>query len=105
MANYYYLYTNLNQSELVLHLDNGSPMKGSMLHQLGVVSSFSSPRVSNDNAYSESLFRTLKYRAGSSSNPAPCRCRRDRGSSDVAGDIAAGRVPHIPQHWHSCSGR
>jgi len=51
---------------LVLHSDNGSPMKGSSmletLHQLGVASSFSRPRVSNDNAYAESLFRTCKYR-------------------------------------------
>ena len=53
---------SLRQSELVLHSDNGSPMKGSTLHQLGVVPSFSRPRVSNDNAYSESLFRMLKYR-------------------------------------------
>ncbi len=51
---------------LVLHSDNGSPMKGatmlSTLQRLGVVTSFSRPRVSNDNPYSESLFRTLKYR-------------------------------------------
>ena len=51
---------------LVLHSDNGSPMKGasmlSMLDRLGVAASFSRPRVSNDNAYSESLFRTVKYR-------------------------------------------
>jgi len=51
---------------LVLHSDNGSPMKGAsmleMLRQLGVTSSFSRPRVSNDNAYVESLFRTCKYR-------------------------------------------
>jgi len=51
---------------LVLHSDNGSPMKGASmletLHQLGVASSFSRPRVSNDNAYAESLFRTCKYR-------------------------------------------
>ena len=51
---------------LVLHSDNGSPMKGtSMLetmNKLGVVSSFSRPRVSNDNAYAESIFRTCKYR-------------------------------------------
>lgn len=57
---------SLSQSELVLHSDNGSPMKGSTmlstLHQLGVMPSFSRPRVSNDNAYSESLFLTLKYR-------------------------------------------
>jgi transposase InsO family protein len=51
---------------LVLHSDNASPMKGATmletLHRLGVTSSFSRPRVSNDNAYAESLFRTCKYR-------------------------------------------
>jgi putative transposase len=53
---------------LTLHSDNGSPMKsGTMLatlQALGVVSSFSRPSVSNDNAFSESLFKTLKYTAG-----------------------------------------
>lgn len=52
--------------EVVLHADNGSPMKGATmlatLHQLGVVASFSRPRVSDDNPFSEALFRTLKYR-------------------------------------------
>lgn len=52
--------------ELVLHSDNGGPMKGAAmlatLHKLGVVPSFSRPSVSNDNPYSESLFRTMKYR-------------------------------------------
>jgi putative transposase len=50
---------------LTLHSDNGGPMKGSTMLatmlSLGVVSSFSRPSVSNDNPYSESLFRTLKY--------------------------------------------
>jgi putative transposase len=50
---------------LVLHSDNGSPMKGSTLRakleSLGIVSSYSRPRVSNDNPYVESLFKTLKY--------------------------------------------
>ncbi len=50
---------------LVLHADNGSIQKGSTLRakleHLGVTSSFSRPRVSNDNPYSESLFRTCKY--------------------------------------------
>lgn len=49
-----------------LHSDNGSPMKGynmlAMMHSLGVVASYSRPNVSTDNPYSESLFRTLKYR-------------------------------------------
>jgi putative transposase len=51
---------------LVLHSDNGSSMKGATmlatLEQLGVAASFSRPRVSNDNAFAESLFRTCKYR-------------------------------------------
>lgn len=50
---------------LVLHADNGSPMKAqtmqTKLYDLGIVPSHSRPRVSNDNPYSESLFRTLKY--------------------------------------------
>jgi putative transposase len=49
----------------VLHSDNGSPMKGATMlatmQRLGVVPSFSRPSVSNDNPFSESLFRTMKY--------------------------------------------
>jgi len=52
--------------EVVLHADNGSPMKGATmlatLERLGVMASFSRPAVSDDNPFSESLFRTLKYR-------------------------------------------
>ncbi len=51
-----------------LHSDNGNPMKGATmlmtLYSLGVIPSFSRPRVSDDNPYSESLFKTLKYTAG-----------------------------------------
>jgi len=51
---------------LVLHADNGSPMKGetllATLYRLGVATSYSRPRTSNDNPYSEALFRTCKYR-------------------------------------------
>ncbi len=51
---------------LVLHSDNGSPMKGASLletlYQLGITPSRSRPRVSNDNPYAESIFRTCKYR-------------------------------------------
>ena len=53
---------------LVLHSDNGSPMKAATflekLYDLGITPSNSRPRVSNDNAYSESLFKTLKFRPG-----------------------------------------
>ena len=57
---------------LVLHSDNGSPMKGysllAMLDNLGVTASYSRPRVSNDNAFIESLFKTCKYRPDYPSN-------------------------------------
>lgn len=50
----------------VLHGDNGSTLKATtvlaMLHWLGVKPSYSRPRVSDDNAYAEALFRTAKYR-------------------------------------------
>ena len=59
--------------ELVLHSDNGSPMKGATLlvtlQRLGVVPSFSRPSVSNDNPYSEALFKTCKYRPGFPDKP------------------------------------
>jgi transposase InsO family protein len=58
---------------LVLHSDNGSPMKGATmlatLERLGVMPSFSRPSVSNDNPYSESLFKTLKYHPGLPDKP------------------------------------
>lgn len=55
----------IEKDQLVLHADNGGSMKGATmlatLEKLGVAASFSRPRVSNDNPYSESLFKTLKY--------------------------------------------
>lgn len=55
----------IEESQLVLHSDNGKPMKGvtmlAMLENLGVTPSFSRPSVSDDNPYSESLFKTVKY--------------------------------------------
>lgn len=56
----------VKKNELVIHSDNGAPMKGATLlatlKDLGVSTSFSRPRVSNDNAISEATFRTMKYR-------------------------------------------
>ena len=61
-----YLREGIAGVELVLHSDNGSPMKGASLmetlYRLGIMKSYSRPRVSNDNAYAESIFRTCKYR-------------------------------------------
>lgn len=58
----------IQPQQVVLHSDNGGPMKGATmlatLQKLGVMPSFSRPSVSNDNPYSESLFKTLKYRPG-----------------------------------------
>jgi transposase InsO family protein len=57
---------NIQPNPAVLHSDNGSPTKGvtmlATLQALGVRPSFSRPAVSTDNPYSESLFKTLKYR-------------------------------------------
>lgn len=63
----------VSRGQLTLHSDNGSPMKGAtmlaMLQGLGVAASFSRPSVSNDNPYSESLFRTVKSRPNYSKRP------------------------------------
>jgi len=63
-----YFSEGVSEEDLVLHSDNGSPMKGATmlatLQNLGVTASFSRPSVSNDNPYSESLFKTLKYKPG-----------------------------------------
>jgi len=57
--------TGVDPTGLVLHSDNGKPMRGSTmiatLQWLGIVPSFSRPHVCNDNPYSEALFRTLKH--------------------------------------------
>ena len=57
---------NIAEEQVTLHSDNGGPMKAATmlatLQKLGIMPSFSRPSVSNDNPYSESLFRTLKYR-------------------------------------------
>ena len=61
------------RDELTLHADNGGPMKASTLvaklDALGIAASYSRPRTSDDNPYSESLFRTLKYRPEYPSQP------------------------------------
>lgn len=60
-----YLREGVDGARLVLHSDNGAPMKGATLlatrQRLGVMPSFSRPSVSNDNPFSAALLRTLKY--------------------------------------------
>jgi putative transposase len=54
-----------DRDSLVLHSDNGAPMKSMTMQakmcDLGIAGSRSRPSVSNDNPFSESLFRTVKY--------------------------------------------
>lgn len=67
------------QPTLVLHADNRSAMRGSTLEsrleEMGVFRSFSRPRVSNDNPYSESLFRKVKIGLITRAGPLPARTR------------------------------
>ena len=57
---------NALHTGVVLHSDNGAPMKAQTMrmkaYELGVLTSYSRPRVSNDNPFAESLFKTCKYR-------------------------------------------
>jgi transposase InsO family protein len=68
-----HLREGVGTDSLVLHSDNGAPMKGATmlatLQRLGVVPSFSRPAVSNDNPFSESLFNTLKGHPGFPEQP------------------------------------
>lgn len=63
----------IEKNAVVIHADNGGPMKGgtmlATMQRLGVIPSFSRPSVSNDNPFSESLFKTMKYCPQYSSNP------------------------------------
>ena len=85
-------------SPLVLHADNGSPMKGATMkvtmERLGVVASFSRPRVSNDNPFSKALFRTCKH--------VPSWPGRGIASIDAARNWVAGFVRwYNTEHRHS----
>jgi putative transposase len=65
----------VNPSGLILHADNGGPMKGATmvntLRRLGIIPAYSRPRVSNDNTFVESLFGTLKGRPSYPREPFP----------------------------------
>jgi putative transposase len=57
---------HIERESLTVHADNGSSMKSAVVAQLlvdlGVSKTHSRPHVSNDNPFSESAFKTLKYR-------------------------------------------
>ena len=92
------LQQGVQPGQVTLHSDNGSSMKGqtmlAMMQALGVEASRSRPSVSNDNPYSESLFRTLKYR--------PLMPVRPFESIDAARQWANGLVTwYNYEHRHS----
>jgi transposase InsO family protein len=89
---------DVKPGQLVLHSDNGGPMKGATmlatLQRLGIATSFSRPRVSDDNAICEAIFRTLKYRPGFP--------RKPFASLDAARSWVAGFVTwYNSEHLHS----
>ncbi|MCA9668615.1 MAG: IS3 family transposase [Myxococcales bacterium] len=87
------------QPGLVLHMDNGGAMRGrtmlATLQWLGVVPSFSRPHVKDDNAYSEALFRTLKYRPAYPKRPFASLAEARRWVADFV-------RWYNHEHLHSC---
>lgn len=83
----------------VLHGDNGATLKATtvlaLLHWLGIQPAYSRPRVSDDNAYVEALFRTAKYR--------PAYPASGFAAEDAAREWAATFV-HWYNHEHLHSG-
>ena len=77
----------IGPGQLVVHSDNGAPMKGetmlATMQRLGVAPSRSRPSVSNDNPYSESLFRTLKYRPKLPVKPFECLLQARRWVTEL----------------------
>lgn len=82
----------INQGPLLLHSDNGGPMTAhcvaKLLADLGITRSLSRPHVSNDNPYSESAFKTLKYRPG-----LPERYESQEQTETIFADL---------MHWYNC---
>ena len=82
----------------ILHADNANAMRAatleSRLEELGMLRSFSSPRVSNDNPYSETVFRTAKYElttqaGGSPGKRSPASGRRHLWTGTTTGTATA----------------
>ncbi|WP_311134149.1 integrase core domain-containing protein [Synechococcus sp. CS-1333] len=71
----------------------------SRLEEMGVLRSFSRPRVSNDNTYSESLFRTVKYRPD---NPGRPFASKDEACEWVAAFVDWYSLRHRQAASNSC---
>ena len=77
----------VNRAELTIHADRGSAMTSKTVAQLlvdlGVEKSHSRPHVSNDNPYSESQFKTMKYRPDRRSISPSKKIRFDHGRQEL----------------------
>ena len=101
----------------VLHGDNGATLKATtvlaMLHWLGIEPSYSRPRVSDDNAFAEALFRTAKYRPEFHSRGSPIctppgngRCASSIGTTKNTATAASATSPRrsaMPGRMVPCS--
>ena len=83
--------------QLTIHADNGGPMKAKttlqLLADLNVIQSHSRPHVSDDNPYSESHFKTLKYQ--------PEFPKRFGGQEDAVSFCRAFFSWYNEEHYHS----
>ena len=110
---------HISRDQLAIHADRGSPMTAKqvahLLADLGVTKSHSRPHTSNDNPYSESQFKTMKYRPQfpdrfGSIQDARAFCQHFFGWSGYAGDPPSGRWGqrawgHVVDRrlpWRSC---
>lgn len=93
-----YIKQNIKPGQLTIHSDNGAPMKATPMvglhNRLDVAKSCSRPHVSNDNPFSESQFKTMKYSPGFP--------RRFEGGFEEASAFSTGFFPWYNQiHRHS----
>jgi transposase InsO family protein len=88
--------------QLTIHADRGSPMTAKpvafLLADLGVTKSHSRPHCSNDNPYSESQFRTMKYRpefpdaSAATRTPTPSAAGSSAGTTTSTVTPASGSI-------------
>lgn len=94
-----YIKQNIQPGQLTIHSDRGSPMQATPmvgLHaRLDITKSNSRPHVSNDNPFSESHFKTMKYSPGFP--------RRFEGGFEEASEFSTGFFPYYNEH-HRHSG-
>ena len=88
---------HITSGQLTVHADRGSSMTSKpvafLLADLGVTKTHSRPHVSNDNPYSESQFKTMKYRPGFLPGSARSRTPERSASNSSPGTTASTGTP------------